>query len=423
MITAKDLLTARVVEGKAEERLMDIAPQISAKQAQHCVVLSGAGHFLGMIGLANLAARSNAGHRILADLIGDAPIPLVDESATAREVALLFEQNGAREALVLSSDRIYRGLITTESLFAWMQSEQRAVRQELEDLLSERQRLNELLDRKVEQRTAEVRTALEEFKTASLALSHDVRGPLRTIQGYADILVNGEHGSLDAEGLGCAQSIKRSATRLELLADDILAKARRAFASNSPVSDAIDLNGVLDDALDFHRALFNERGAILRKRGVLHTVAGRYVPLLQILSNLVANAVLYSRPGQQPIVEVWTEATDGRIKLCVKDNGRGITAAEARRLFVPFERGASTDRAGSGLGLAIAKRAAEEPAAPSRWRAPGPTERSLRSAWSGCAQPAEQMEGTPSSVGEFSLKVNEEADQRGQGQAMPEHGA
>jgi len=360
MTTAKQLLTTRVVTGMADERLINVAVRMRARQAQHCVVLAAPGRFMGLIALSDVASRSNAGQRILADLMAESPVVVVAEDEPAAAIAQLFELRGAREAVVLGPDQSFVGLITAESLFNWMQAEQKAARRELEDLLAERQRLGDLLDRKVDQRTAEVRAALEDFKTASLALSHDVRSPLRTIQVYADILSSGEHGSLDAEGIGCARSIKHSATRLELLADDILAKARRAFAVSSPSSEPIDLNGVLDDAVEFHRSLFNERGALLRKRGRLHSALGRYIPLLQILSNLLANAVAYARPGVQPVVEIWTEESDGRVKLSIKDNGRGISPAEAARLFTPFERGTSTDRAGFGLGLAIAKRAAEE---------------------------------------------------------------
>jgi signal transduction histidine kinase len=331
MTSAKQLLTARVVEGMADERLINVAVRLRARQAQHCVVLSAPGRFLGLVSLAEIASRSNAGQRILADLVSEIPPLLLGENDPAAAILDLFEKRGAREAIVLRADHSYVGLITAESLFDWMHSEQRAARQALEDIMAER-----------------------------LALSHDVRSPLRTIQGYADILASGEHGTLDPEGLGCAQSIKRSATRLELLADDILAKARRSSAAGSPPAEPVDLNIVLDDAVEFHRALFAERGAVLRKRGQLHPAAGRYTQVLQIVSNLIANAVSYGRPGRQPMVEVWTEDSENTIKLRIKDNGRGIAPAEALRLFTPFERGASTDQAGFGLGLAIAKRAADE---------------------------------------------------------------
>jgi signal transduction histidine kinase len=96
------------------------------------------------------------------------------------------------------------------------------------------------------------------------------------------------------------------------------------------------------------------------QRDTLHPVSGRYVPLLQIVSNLLVNAVKYVPAGRRPEVEIWSEESDGRVLLCVKDNGRGIGAAYAETVFQPFVRVGNDRTDGAGLGLTITRDAVRE---------------------------------------------------------------
>jgi signal transduction histidine kinase len=358
VITAQDIVSSRVAIGFAAERLVDLAGRMKLRIAQHCVVLDNDRHrVLGVIRLIDVAGRISSGNRILSDLVSEVLPPVVRDHEPAAVVAELFQRQGVCEAIVLSETGGFVGLITAESAFDWLQQEQRAARQALEELVAERERLNEILEKKVEQRTAELRGALEEFKMASLALSHDVRAPLRSIQQLAEILATGECGPLNPDGVFHAQSIKRHAARLELMADEILDKAERAFAVNSPRIEAVDLNTVLDDVMEFHRALLSQRHAIVNKRGQLHPVAGRYVPLLQIVANLLANAIHYVPATRQPLIEIWSEESPDHVNLCIKDNGLGFAPRHQGQIFEPFIRLPHVARPGFGLGLAIAKRA------------------------------------------------------------------
>lgn len=358
MTTAGQLLSKRVVTGRAEDRLSDVAMRMRDCSAQMCVVLSEAGRFLGLIRLPDVAMRTGAGQRILADLL-TAPPPLqVDRATPAETIPELFNQNRVHDAVVISGDGQYVGVITAESLVDWMHQEQVNARHEIELLLEERERLNLLLEKKVEERTAALRATVEGFKTTSASFSHDVRSPLRSIQTYADILLSGEHGPLDPEGRVVGENIKRAAARLESLAHDVLDQAQRSFASHPARPEEVDLNEVLDDIMQFHSALFAARKAVISRRGSLHVVTGRYIPFLQIFANLVANAVKYVPEDRQPLVEVWSEEVNGRMRICVRDNGRGISDENARDMFEPFAREGGPSRDGLGLGLAIAQSAA-----------------------------------------------------------------
>ncbi len=362
MSTAADIVAKRVVLGAPEERLAEVAARMLHQQAQHCVVLDGPRaqpRALGLIRFGDAASRTSAGNRILADLLPEARPLRVEAHRPAREVVALLEGSGAGEAIVEAADETYLGLVTTESALAWMLEEDRRARSALEELLAERERLNVLLEQKVEQRTAEVRAALDAFRFASLTLSHDVRAPLRSIQGHAAILEAGEGGELTPDGRYSAQAIKRAAGKLELMADEILSKAERSSAAAAPALEAVDLNALLDDVMEFHRDLLGERQAVVTRRGALPWVTGRYVPVLQIVANLLSNAVKYVPAGRQPVIEVWAEVGPERVSFCIKDNGPGVPLSHQQQIFEPFARIAAGGREGFGLGLAIARSAAQ----------------------------------------------------------------
>lgn len=358
-LTAKDLVSKRVVIGSAEERLVDVAGRMAARRAQHCVVLDQKHHQpLGVIRFLDVAARPSAGNRILADLVSDVMPVKVTAEESALAVAALLERNGLSEIIVESESGVFFGLITVESAFAWMLREHREAQGALEELLGERERLNEILEKKVEQRTNELKGALDAFRFASLSLSHDFRAPLRVIQGHAEMLAAGEAGELTPDGKFNAQAIKRAATKLELMAEEILDKAERAAAVTPAEVEAVDLNVILEDAMDFHRDLLQERKAMVTKRGQLAWVAGRYVPVLQIVANLLSNAVKFVPAPREPVIEVWSEIAPDHVNFCIKDNGTGVPESHRNRIFEPFARVADSERGGFGLGLAIARSAA-----------------------------------------------------------------
>jgi signal transduction histidine kinase len=105
--------------------------------------------------------------------------------------------------------------------------------------------------------------------------------------------------------------------------------------------------------------LFDEHSASLKQPCGLHSVSGRYVPLLQIVSNLLINAAKYVPSGRRPEIEIWSEESPDGVLLHVKDNGRGISTADTESIFEPFVRLGENRAAGTGLGLSIARDAVE----------------------------------------------------------------
>jgi len=354
MTRAQDILSPRVVVGREEDHLADIAACMRATGAQRCVVLDPVGQrFRGVIRLAEIALRASAGQRILADLVSDIPPLAVRGDEAAELVCELIERHVLPEVVVIDAEGAYLGLVCAEDAFRWLLAENRAAHARLAGLHAIQLRLDELLERKVEQRTAELRAAVEAFRSGSVALSHDIRAPLRSIRGLAEILA-AEPASPDSAEL--ARGICAAAQKLERLAESLLDRATRVAAETPGTDETVDLNEIWDDALAFHSGLLGERQARATKTAPLHRVAGAYVPLLQIVANLLNNAVKYVPADRLPLIEASSEETADHVVFRLRDNGRGVAPADRDRIFRPFARGEQAGaEAGSGLGLAIAR--------------------------------------------------------------------
>jgi signal transduction histidine kinase len=196
---------------------------------------------------------------------------------------------------------------------------------------------------------------VEDFHRAALTLSHDLRRHLRSIMTLAEELASGQHGALNATGTSHAGQIARSAGRLEALAEEILGKAREAYAQGPAPEIAIDLDEVFRDAVAFLHQLITERHATVVIRSPMHRVVGRYVPMLQIAANLLTNALKHGPDDLPPRVDIWSEEISGRVRLSLKDNRGGLHPHAHAMLFEPFTSFAQQRTVESGLGLAITR--------------------------------------------------------------------
>ena len=363
MITtlAKDLLSTRVVVVSAEQRLADAAVALRNVRAQYCAVVNEeSGAFEGLVQLGEIAAFTNAGSRIFADLAGDTPWRRVAEDTPADAILAELSTNNEALFVVLTAADTYAGVITMESAWGWLVHSQETRQRWLEKVFDEQRRLADFLEKKIDRRTASLRSALNDFRSSSARLSHDIGGPLRTIKLFVEMLSEGECGVLNDEGRAYVQRIIRAATTVETLAADILGRAREADKAAPAPLHTVDLNEVLADAIELASALIQERGAVISKRDELHAVSGRYVPLLQILSNLLVNAITYVPADRLPALEIWSESADDGVRLHFKDNGRGISESNLKTVFQPFFRVDAERHSGAGLGLSIARDSVQE---------------------------------------------------------------
>jgi two-component system, sensor histidine kinase and response regulator len=210
----------------------------------------------------------------------------------------------------------------------------------------------------IEKLNEELREANQQLEAFTYSVSHDLRGPLRSLRGFAELLLE-DHGlQLDEGGRGYVERIKTAATRMDRLIRDLLEYSRvtreqlvlQPVAIDQIVKDAVSLNGFPHAA----------RLELTVGENLLPVVAEPTL-LGQCFANLFGNAVKFVKEGSKPAVKVSTERRDNdRVRVWIEDNGIGIDPAYHEKVFGLFERVGDVARhEGTGIGLAIVARAVE----------------------------------------------------------------
>lgn len=193
----------------------------------------------------------------------------------------------------------------------------------------------------------------KELEAFSYSVSHDLRAPLRAINGYAEIL-NEDYGTkLDDEGKRIIEIIRDNATKMGMLIDDLLAFSR--LGRKEIQKSNIDMNELTKEVLvDINKPIAHSAEIKIDK---LHEAKADYGLLRQVMFNLISNAVKYSSKKKNPVVEISSEEKNGEIIFSVKDNGAGFDIRYVDKLFSVFQRLHSQDEfEGTGVGLAIVQR-------------------------------------------------------------------
>lgn len=220
--------------------------------------------------------------------------------------------------------------------------------------ITERKCAAELLEKTVVERTAKLNEVVGELEAFSYTVSHDLRAPLRAMQGYARSIIEDYGGSVDAEAVYRLKRIDIAATRLSLLVEDILAYSRTAKGEMH--MEPVGLEAVVRQLLDEHPAIEKMRDCI--RLGKLCPVMGHATYVAQCLANLVENALKFVAPGRAPQIEIGSEEIGDNVRIYVRDNGIGIDPIHRERLFDMFSRiHPVTKYEGTGIGLAIVKKA------------------------------------------------------------------
>ncbi|MBX3208694.1 MAG: GAF domain-containing protein [Labilithrix sp.] len=203
-------------------------------------------------------------------------------------------------------------------------------------------------------RIAELEVANRELESFSYSVSHDLRAPVRAIAGFA-LLLEEEHAKgLDAEGLRLLGVIRRSAQRMGMLTDDLLALSRTGRQAMK--IEAVDMDALAREALDEARRAEPDREYDVRIAPLPPAAADRSL-LEHVWRNLLANAVKYSRGRSPTVIEIGGETTDDETVYRVNDNGVGFDMRYADRLFKVFERlHTEPEFEGTGVGLALVDR-------------------------------------------------------------------
>jgi len=210
------------------------------------------------------------------------------------------------------------------------------------------------LELRVRERTAELQAANKELDAFSYSVSHDLRAPLRAVDGYAQMLEEDYGGKLDAEGNRLLGVVRASSRKMGELIDDLLAFSR---LGREPLrTRPVQLDSLVQQIIDETRPSHNGR-TIDFVVGNLGTAEGDPALLKQALANLLSNAIKFTRDKDPAVVEVGCRNAGDPAVYYVKDNGAGFDMKYYDKLFGVFQRLHSTaEYPGTGVGLAIVQR-------------------------------------------------------------------
>jgi signal transduction histidine kinase/ActR/RegA family two-component response regulator len=293
--------------------------------------------------------------------------PVIESNALARPERRLLRELGIQTwmsfPMVVGQHVVGTlSLADTESrqperrLVRWAGSLAASVAQFLDRIAAE----DELRDSARRHRTLaeQLQQANEELERFAYSVSHDLRAPLRTMQGFAHALIQNFGDRLPGEARDYAQRIIASGQQSEVLIRDLLAYSRLSFQELE--LQPLDLSQVVNAALDQLEADIREAGAQVVVEGALPTVLGQSTTLVQVLANLIGNAIKFVPLGRSPEIRIRTEEGPQAVRLWVEDNGVGVPPGQEGRIFRVFERlTEGSARPGTGIGLAIVRRGME----------------------------------------------------------------
>lgn len=214
------------------------------------------------------------------------------------------------------------------------------------------------LEEKVKARTTQLQSVNEELEAFSYSVSHDLRTPLRAINGYSIMLQEDYEKVLDAEGNRILQNISVNAKMMGELIDHLLAFSR--LGKNEIATETVDMLLLAKNVVD---ELFRHETEDRYKITIAALPPVNADPLMikQLLLNLISNAIKYSAGKDNPEIEIGFKQHADKITYYIKDNGAGFDMAHADKLFGVFQRLHSQEEfEGTGVGLAFVKRIIEK---------------------------------------------------------------
>lgn len=210
----------------------------------------------------------------------------------------------------------------------------------------------------IEQLNINLKEANTDLELFSYGISHDLRGPLRGISGYAQILKDDFKSDLSSEGLNTIETILKASGRMEGIIDDILDFSK--ITAGELKKKQVNTNKLLDELLHGFNIEINYPNTEIVRNQDLPRMYGDRRMILQLWSNLLDNALKYSQDAVSPKVEIGSMQRENEDVFYIKDNGIGISKNDQDKIFTLFSRFSKKGFKGTGVGLAIVARILEK---------------------------------------------------------------
>jgi signal transduction histidine kinase len=242
---------------------------------------------------------------------------------------------------------------------------------ELQDQIMERKEAEESLRRAqaelsdragqleglVAKRTAELNATNQQLEAFVYSIAHDLRAPLRSMQGFSELLVGDAGTALSTRGRDFANRINHSAQFMDALLNDLLAFSR--ISQQHVELTAVNLETIVESVILRLQNDIQGKAARVEKFGSWPSVKAHESTLIQVLFNLVSNALKFVAPGVPPQVRLRADERQDFVRFWVEDNGVGIAPDHQNQIFGLFTRLHGEKYQGTGIGLAIVQKGVE----------------------------------------------------------------
>ena len=218
--------------------------------------------------------------------------------------------------------------------------------------------LSTQLEQHVQDRTVELQSAYRELENFSYAVAHDLKAPLRALEGYGAILSEEIGGRIEGKASDYLQRMRRSALKMSELIDDLLAYAR-AERRESQIGE-LSVPEIIKGVVAEQREDIERYGASIELDLQLSTAKADREGLVLVCRNLLQNALKFSQHAKSPRVRIVVTQEHALVRIAVEDNGVGFDMIHHDKIFEIFQRLHRADEIpGTGIGLAIVRKAVE----------------------------------------------------------------